>query len=187
MLTPALLRPMISPRFSVPDGNCVVKCQSWLKRLHQDIPDPAAVLGKLIEEFMEVNRAYRAEDQEAGRKSIRDILGRHGLAYHTGGLILGAANALPTKSLTEVLKDRDLAEVDKEFERSMAHVQSDPLPRLPPHVPFWNRCLRYISKSNGLEMPNDQSLKPLWKTASKHLGFDPSVVEDEDLKKSSPA
>ena len=75
MLTPALLRPMISPRFSVPDGNCVVKCQSWLKRLHQDVPDPAAVLGKLIEEFMEVNRAYRAEDQEAGRKSIRDSAG----------------------------------------------------------------------------------------------------------------
>ena len=58
-----------------------------------------------------------------------------------------------------------------------------PLPRLPPHVPFSNRCLRYISKTMALKCRVDQSLKPLWKTASKHLGFDPSAVEDEDLKK----
>jgi hypothetical protein len=32
-------------------------------------------------------------------------------------------------------------------------------------------------------MPAEESLKPLWKTASKHLGFDPSAVEDEDIKK----
>ena len=32
-------------------------------------------------------------------------------------------------------------------------------------------------------MPADQSLKPLWKTVSKHVGFDPAVIEDEDIKK----
>ncbi len=29
----------------VPPGNCVVKCQTWLKRMHTEVPDPAAVLG----------------------------------------------------------------------------------------------------------------------------------------------
>lgn len=167
----------------VPVGNCVVKCQSWLKHLHQNTADPAAILGKVIEEFMEVDSAYQTEDQEAGRKSIRDILARHGLTYHKGGLILGAANALPTKSLTQVLKDRDLGEVDKEFERSLAHLRSDPPASIAAACSILESLFKVYIEDNGLEMPNDQSLKPLWKTASKHLGFDPSVVEDEDLKK----
>ncbi len=32
-------------------------------------------------------------------------------------------------------------------------------------------------------MPSDQSLKPLWKAASKHLGLDPASVGDEDVRK----
>jgi hypothetical protein len=83
----------------VPEGNCVVKCQSWLKRMHTEVPNPAAVLGKVLEEFMEVDRSFQAEAQEAGRQKIVNVLARFGLSYHTGGLILGAATALPTKSL----------------------------------------------------------------------------------------
>jgi hypothetical protein len=131
----------------------------------------------------EVDNSYRTEDQEAGRKKIRAVLARYRLSYHTGGLVLGAANALPTKSLTEVLKDRDLFEVDKEFERSLAHVQSDPPASVAAACSILESLFKVYIGDNGLEMPNDQSLKPLWKTASKHLGFDPSVVEDEDLKK----
>ena len=43
----------------VPDGNCVTKCESWLKRMHDDVPDPAAVLGKVLEKFMEVDDTFR--------------------------------------------------------------------------------------------------------------------------------
>jgi hypothetical protein len=82
----------------VPSGNCVVKCQDWLKRMHTEVPDPASVLGKVLEEFMEVDRPYQIEDQQAGRKRIADVLTRFGFSYHQGGVILGAANALPTKS-----------------------------------------------------------------------------------------
>jgi Abortive infection C-terminus len=32
-------------------------------------------------------------------------------------------------------------------------------------------------------MPSDQSLKPLWKAASKSLGLDPGAIEDDDLKR----
>jgi hypothetical protein len=28
-------------------------------------------------------------------------------------------------------------------------------------------------EDNCLELPADQSLKPLWRTVSKHIGFDP--------------
>ena len=31
-------------------------------------------------------------------------------------------------------------------------------------------------------MPAKQDLKPVWTIVRKHLGFDPSVVEDQDLQ-----
>jgi hypothetical protein len=168
----------------VPQGNCVTKCQEWLKRLHKEVAVPTAVLGKVLEEFMEVDNAYKAEEQEPGRKKIREVLGRFGLSYHTGGLLLGATNALPTKSLTQVLKDRELPEVDKEFERALANVESDPPASITAACSILESLFKvYIEDNKDVEMPTDQSIKPLWKTVSKHLGFDPSVVEDEDLKK----
>jgi Abortive infection C-terminus len=167
----------------VPSGNCVGKCQSWLKRLHTEVPNPAAVLGKVIEEFMEVDNSYKTDEQEAGRKKIREVLARFGFSYHIGGLILGTATALPTKSLTQVLKARDLAEVDKEFERSLANVESDPPASVTAACSILESLFKVYIEDNGIEMPGDQSLKPLWKTASKHIGFDPSAVEDEDVKK----
>jgi hypothetical protein len=173
-----------------PLGNRVVKCQSWLKRMHDEVPNPAGVLGKVIEDFMEVDgpHAYSVmsvvdEKQAAGRKAIVEVLARFGLSYRTGGLILGAETALPTKSLTDVLKARDLGEVDKEFERSLAHVESDPPAAIAAACSILESLFKVYIEDNGLELPADQSLKPLWKTASKHLGFDPAAVEDDDIKK----
>ena len=167
----------------VPPGNCVIKCQTWLKRLHEEVPDPPAVLGKVIEEFMEVDNSYRAEDQQTGRKKIIEVLGRFGLSYHTGGLVLGAATALPTKSLKQVLKDRDLTGVDKEFERALANVEKDPPASITAACSILESLFKVYIEDNGIDMPSDQSLKPLWKTASKHLGLDPAAIEDDDVRK----
>ena len=88
-----------------PEGNCVSKCQAWLKRVHIEVAEPAAVLGNIVEEFMEVDLPSRQEEQEAGRKRISDVLARFCLSYSRGGLILGTASAIPTKSLHQVLKE----------------------------------------------------------------------------------
>lgn len=168
----------------VPPGNCVVKCQDWLKRMHTDVADPAAVLGKVLEEFMEVDRLFlNGASQVDARKKITDVLGRFGLLYHTGGFILGAANALPTKSLKRVLQARDLAGVDKEFERALANVEKDPPAAITAACSILESLFKIYIEDNAIEMPSDQSLKPLWRAASKHLGLDPSVIEDDDVKK----
>lgn len=54
----------------VPEGNCVTKCESWLKRMHKEVPAPAVVLGKVLEKFMEVDEGFRLDQQEAGRKRV---------------------------------------------------------------------------------------------------------------------
>jgi abortive infection Abi-like protein len=152
--------------------------------MHTDVADPTAVLGKVLEKFMEVDLYAKEEEQQTGRQKVADILGRFGLSYHQGGLILGPMNALPTKSLMQVLKDRDLAGVDKEFERAMANVETDPPAAITAACSILESLFKvYIEDAHGLEMPSDQSLKPLWRTASKHLVLDPSAMEDEDIKK----
>ena len=135
-----------------PPGNRIEKCQTWLKRMHNDVPEPAAVLGKVMEEFMEVDQLYNAEKQETGRKAIHEVLARFGFSYHTGGLILGAASALPTKALTQVLKK---TVIWRKWIKSLSALlpTSNPthLPRLPPRAPFSNRCSRFISKIPALK------------------------------------
>jgi hypothetical protein len=145
----------------VPDGNCVSKCESWLKRMHNDVPDPAAVLGKVLEKFMEVDDSFRADVQEPGRKRIRDMLAKQGFTYHTGGIIFGAAAALPTKSLRELLKARDLGEVDKEFDRALAHVESDPPAAIAAACSILESLFKVYIEDNKLEMPGEKPKAPL--------------------------
>ena len=112
------------------------------------------------------------------------MLAKSGLSYHQGGLILGAGDALPTKSLKQLLTERDLTGVDKEFERALANVETDPPAAITAACSILESLFKiYIEDTPGLDMPSDQSLRPLWRTASKHLGLDPSQVEDEDVKK----
>ena len=76
----------------VPEGNCVVKCQTWLKRLHTEVRDPLIVLGNLLEEFMEVD-IERYDNQDIGRGKISDALAKFGLSYRQGGVIYGRENS----------------------------------------------------------------------------------------------
>lgn len=166
----------------VPEGNCVTKCQSWLKRMHADVTEPADVLGKVLEEFMEVDKPFQ-DGQDTGRKRINEVLTRHGLSYHQGGLIFGAANGLPTKSLQDILRARGLAGVGKEFERALANVEKDPPAAVTAACSILESMFKVYIEDTGLDMPNEQSLKPLWKVAGKHLGFNPAAIADDDLKK----
>jgi hypothetical protein len=106
---------------------------------------------------------------------------RYGLSYRQGGLVLGGFS--PADKIADGhFKARDLGEVDKEFERSLAHVESDPPAAIAAACSILESLFKVYIEDNGLELPNDQSIKPLWKVASRHLGFDPSAVEDEDIR-----
>jgi len=169
----------------VPPGNCVVKCQTCLRRRHTEMPDRAGVLGKVLEEFMEVERSFQAQGRKEGRRKIVGVLGRFGLSYHTGGIVLGAAAALPTKSLNEMLKERDLSGVDKEFERARANVEKDPPAAITAACSNLDALFKvYIEDiGSGVEVPTAPSPRPLWKAVSKHIGLDPAAIEDDDVKK----
>ena len=166
----------------VPEGTCVRKCQTWLERLHQEVNDPIGVLGRLIEEFMDKD-VGRYANQQGGRSKIRTVLGRFGLSYHKGGVILGAEGAIPTRSLQQLLQDRDLAALGQEFQRCMENVETDPPAAITAACAILESLCKLYIEDNDLEMPNKQSIVPLWRTVTNHLGLDPSTVEDDDVRR----
>ena len=166
----------------VPEGNCVVKCQTWLKRLHTEVRDPLIVLGNLLEEFMEVD-IERYDNQDIGRGKISDALAKFGLSYRQGGVIYGREKSLPIKSLEQQLRDRDLISINNEFDRCLENVGSDPPSAITAACSILESLFKLYIEDNGLEMPAKQTIMPLWKVVSKDLKFEPSVVEDDDIKK----
>ena len=170
-----------------PDGNCCDKCVQWLKRASSDpTVDALAILGGVLEEFMEVDRsgyADSSEAQERGRQRVHDILARYGLSYHTGGRIVGSRTGAPTRSLESILHARDLGALEVEFQRAISTVETDPAAAITAACATLEAlCTVYIG-DEGLQLPSDQTLKPLWKVVQTHLGLDPARLADDDLKR----
>ena len=165
----------------VPEGNCVTKCQTWLRRLHGEAPDPMLVLGKVIEEFMEVD-SY-GENQHEGRTRIREALARYGLAYGQGGLIQDTSAEASVKTLLNDLKQKGLDSVQVEFERSLQHVVADPAAAITAASSMIESMCKVYLEDRRIPLPTKQDISHLWKAVSKHVGFDPGSREDDDVKK----
>ena len=166
----------------VPPGNSVMKCQNWLKRMDDDVADPMAVLGKILEEFMEVDTGYNQEQQRRTGKNKRSPRALWIFLPHRRP-DFGSGQRTSDKSLRQIPMDRDLAGVDKEFDRALANVETDPPAAVTAACSILESLFKVYIEDRGIEMPSDQTLKPLWKAASKHLGLDPGSIADDDLKK----
>jgi hypothetical protein len=167
-----------------PIGNCQAKCSEWLKRASADPNvDALGVLGKVLEEFMEVDGQSAFGGLDRGRERITDMLGRYGLSYHPGGQILGGATAAPTRLLEQSLRGRDLASIDAEFRRAVAAVETDPAAAVTAACSTVESLCKVYIEDEGLTMPSDQTIKPLWKVVRDDLGLDPKQVADEDLRR----
>lgn len=170
-----------------PDGNKEDKCAAWLKRMnHTAGIEVLAVLGRILENFMEVDETYLGEQsttQVANRRRVTDILSRHGLRYEVGGRIFGATAAIPTRSLDTILRARDLAAIQKEFERALQSVEQDPPAAITAACAIVESFCKTYCEDEGIDLPKEQSIKPLWKAVQSHIGFDPAKIEDDDLKR----
>jgi len=175
-----------------PDGSKLVKCQEWLARCNKDDKvDGYKVLGAILEDFMdrdlpEVNSWSGTEPYKEWKEKrlfLSKALAKHGFSYVTGGRILLSGTAGPSKKLDEILRDRDLTALDREFDRVVKTIESDPPSSLTAACSMVEALCRIYIDDNQLEMPREKSIKPLWHVVKKDLGFDPSRVEDQDLLK----
>lgn len=169
----------------IPSGNKVNKCMIWLKRCNSDPSvDAISVLGRLLEEFMEVEISEWGPDEEywnTKRDRIRKALAMHGLSYHHGGKILGGGPGVPSRSLKEILEDRDLVAIETEFQRAVDSVESDPGTGITAACSIIESLCKVYIEDEKLEMPSKQTIKNLWKVVRQHIGLDPGKVEDQDI------
>lgn len=121
-----------------PVGSKQVKIQAWLRRINKESDFPLKILGKIIEEYMELSDELAqdnyqwgvnitAQKQELKTKLIK-IFERCNLTYINGGTVSDGSSA-PSKSLLEVIKGRDIPSIEAEFNRALNNVNSAPTRR----------------------------------------------------------
>lgn len=176
-----------------PEGSKPVKTQAWLRRINKESADPLRILGKLIECHMELpepeektslfgSPISNTDPRQEFKDKLVSILTRCNLTYIAGGHISDGSSA-PSKSLAQLIKGRDIPAIDAEFNRALANVNSEPREAVSAACNILESiCKTYIA-DEGLDLPNKQDLQNVWKVVRGNLGFDPNLVQDDDLKK----
>ena len=168
-----------------PPGGKPAKALAWLRITNKDENlKPLDVLGRLIENYMEAPLdPDKSWDQERlkDRERIIKVLEQSELQYIKGGKVVGSLGAV-SRTLEEFIKDRDLVSIDAEFNRALSNVESSPREAVSAASNILESVCKVYIVDEGLEMPAKQDLKPVWSIVRKHLGFDPSTVEDQDLQ-----
>lgn len=131
---------------------------------------------------MEAERYY-GERHDKARANVRAALARHGLSYHEGGAILGGTLVTPSRSLEELIRGRDFAAIQTEFDRALSHVGGDPPAAVTAACAIVEAACKTYIADRRLPLPADQSVLPLWKVVQKDLDLDPARTHDPDLKR----
>jgi hypothetical protein len=166
----------------LPQGNKVLRVRAWLFQANQDPTcDAVALLGGALEELMDREIANREDIQQLRADAVR-ALARHGLSYRQGGIILGATLSTPTRSVDELIRQRNLPELQKEFDRALATVETDPPTAITAACAILESTFKVIIADKGLTMPGDQSIHPLWKVVQAHLRIEPENATDPHVR-----
>ena len=139
----------------------------------------AQIVGRLLQEYMD-GESYRCPE---GKEKIQKVLKDNGLVYVTGGFIHGAGTSVPTQSLDELLRQRSLPEIEKEFQRALQTVEKDPPAAITAACAILESFCRVYLQQAGITPPGDQTAKNLWKLVADHLGLSPSLASDEGMKR----
>jgi hypothetical protein len=166
-----------------PSGNREVKTRAWLRCADETLDDPLAALGIAITEMMEVTPGFEWEEKpDPNVPKVHAILRKYHLAYLTGGQIVAIGTTIVSATLQAIIKSRDLSGMQAEFERIHQNLETDPAAAVTAACALLEAVFKAYIEQENLQMPSDQTLKPLWKTIRKDLKFDPDLHEDDDLK-----
>ncbi|MFZ0944569.1 MAG: abortive infection family protein [Syntrophobacteraceae bacterium] len=166
-----------------PEGSKHAKALAWLRRVNRDESvNPMRVVGKIIEGYMEAVTDQTSGDFAWERKEkIAQILASCELQYVKGGLIGGSLASL-SRTLEQLIRDRDFVSINEEFDRALRSVENSPRDAVSAACNILESlCKTYIEEEN-LEMPTKQDLKSVWSVVRKDLGIDPSLIEDRDIQ-----
>jgi hypothetical protein len=142
----------------LPQVNKVLRVRAWLFHTNQDPTcDAVALLGGALEELMDREVPSHPDSANLRADAVR-VLSRHGLTYRQGGIVLGATLSTPTRSVDELIRQRNLPELQKEFDRALGNVESDPPSAITAACAILESTFKVIIADRGLPMPGDQSI-----------------------------
>ena len=175
-----------------PEGSKPVKVQAWLRRVNKEAERPLAVLGRIIECYMELPDIEENARSMYGmpgtdikkefKRKLEAILSRCNLTYIAGGIISDGSST-PSRSLAELIKGRDIPSIDAEFTRALANVNSEPREAVSAACNILESIFKTYITDENLEMPQKQDLQNVWKVVRSDLGFEPGLLQDDDLKR----
>lgn len=173
-----------------PEGSKVKKTQAWLRRINKESPEPLRVLGKLIESYMEIpeqdESIFLGFTNHNPKKELKDkldlVLRQYNLTYINGGII-SDGRSISSKSLAELIKGRDIPAIEAEFTRALENVNSEPREAVSAACNILESIFKVYITDENLPDPSKQDLQNVWKIVRADLGFDPNLVQDDDLKR----
>lgn len=175
-----------------PEGSKPVKTQAWLRRINMESELPLNVLGKLIEPYMELPENDDTDEVAWGvnvtdkkqelKAKLQAVLNRCNLTYLTGGFVSGGSST-PSKSLSELIKGREIPTIEAEFDRALASVNTKPREAVSAACNILESIFKIYIEDEDLPQPKKQDLQNVWKVVRADLGFDTKLVQDDDLKR----
>lgn len=180
---------------NAPLGNKVSKVRSWLMETNKSHARPLEVVGRIIGGYLEdpdmdancttgaylANPEFFTSKRELVRK-VELVLARSGLHYVRGGHISSGGLASSLK-LNELIRNRDMPSIQREFDRAMETVDLKPREALSAASNILESLFKFYIEDNNLQMPDKQDLQPVFKVVRADLGLDPSSVGDQDLQR----
>lgn len=174
-----------------PDTSKPVKVQTWLRRINKESENPLKILGKLVEGYMELPEEKEdvflwgtnvTDHKKEFKGKLAAVFSQTNLSYLTGGIISDGSSA-PSKSLMDLIKGRDIPSIEAEFTRALSTVNSAPRESVSAACNILESIFKVYISDESLEIPQKQDLQNVWKIVRGNLGFDPKLVQDDDLKK----
>lgn len=168
---------------NVPTENRQNKCREWLMRCNNDSSVNALhVLGRIIKKIMDMEPSDPDSKIAKNQQRIKDALSQCQLSYQNGYVRIAGANAI-AKTLIEFIQEGNFPAIEKEFERTISLLDSDPHAAITASSAIIEALCKTYIQTFSLEMPSKQTISPLWKSVQTHLGLSIDSTLEEDQKK----
>lgn len=166
-----------------PEGSKPVKTQAWLRLVNKESDNPLVVLGRLVESYIELPDEDEEDEWVSPntkklefKKKLLSIFKRCNLQYINGGIVTDGSSA-PSKSLSDLIKGRNIPAIESEFSRALENVNSEPREAVSAACNILESIFKIYISDEGLDMPRKQDLSGVWRVVRENLGFDPSRLE----------
>lgn len=175
------------------------KWKNWLLRAGQDQnTDALQVLGKVLEEFMEVEPVEGQNEilswsgldfpsthavWQAKKQRLETVLRRYGFRYVKGGCIVQTEVTPASEALAQAIREHDFDTIEVEFRRAVDTVDDDPGTAITAGCALLEALCKAFLEEKGIEVPAKETIKPLWNLIQKKLGLDPKDQTDMDIQR----